>query len=130
MPRATPNVRSQSKRERFRQQVLARDGAICRMPVCLEHTRTIDLRLKSPHSGSYSADHIRTVAELGDAGAPVAAYFDPDNGRASHLGCNRTAGARLGGNRLAARRRMGRRSTTPRPPTTPPATTLKTSRTW
>lgn len=102
---ARPNSRSQSKRERFRQAVLHRDGPTCRMAHCKQPTRAIDLRLQAPHRASYTADHIIELATLERQGQ-ADRYYDPDNGRPAHWGCNASAGASFG-NRL---RRL------PRPP--------------
>lgn len=101
---------SQSKREAFRQAVLLRDGPTCRMPVCLMPTRTIDLTLRCPTPGAYTADHI---IEVSMGGAP----YDPANGRPAHYRCNVSKGCGDGN-----RRRKGKRMT--RKPT------FKTSRPW
>lgn len=106
----------QSKRERFRREVLALHGPTCLMPHCLMPTRAIDLHLKHPHPGSYDADHIETVAQLKARGAPLTAYYDPARGRPAHAKCNRSKGA-TDGNRSRKKH-------------TPPANPLNTSRTW
>lgn len=107
----------QSKREAFRRAVLATHGPICQMPVCKLPTRTIDLRLKHPHPGSYEADHIETCAQLKKRGAPLSAYYDPTNGRPAHKRCNGSEGASRGNRDRAKQPR-----TTPNP--------LNTSRVW
>ncbi len=119
MPAKPGDPRShQSKREAFRRKVLAAHGPTCRMPRCLMPTRAIDLKLKHPHPGAYEADHIETVAQLQARGAPLAAYYDPANGRPGHKRCNGSKGA-AEGNRT--RRKPTRRTTGPN---------LNTSRDW
>lgn len=86
----------QSKREAFRRKVLAAHGPTCQMPSCKMPSRHIDLRLKHPHPGSYEADHIETCAQLKARRAPLAAYYDPSNGRPAHKLCNGSAGATTG----------------------------------
>lgn len=106
------NPRSQSKRERFRQAVLALHGPTCRMPVCVMPSRAINLDLKAPHRGSYTADHIIEVDVLTRRGGDP---FDVSNGRPAHLACNCKSGAAYG-NRARRRKRK------PNP--------LNTSRAW
>lgn len=105
MGKRAVNPRSQSKRERFRQQVLEDHGPTCRMPRCLMPTRAIDLNAKHNTPGEYTADHIVELCVLIDQGRPESAYYDRTNGRPAHRRCNSHAGASTGGRRLAAQKR-------------------------
>jgi hypothetical protein len=96
------NPRSQSKRERFRQAVLALHGPTCRMPVCVMPTRAIDLTLKAPHRASYTADHIIEVDVLTRRGGDP---FDVTNGRPAHWACNSKSGATYGNRTRRTKRR-------------------------
>lgn len=82
-------------RQQWRLLVLATHGPTCAMPTCKMPDRAIDLKLKAPHPGSYTTDHI---VEIQDGGAP----FDVSNGRPAHWGCNSSAGAASGNRRRKA----------------------------
>ena len=97
------NPRSQSKRERFRQAVLALHGPVCRMPICKQPTRAIDLNLRAPHKGSYTADHIVEVDVLLRQGGDP---FDVSNVRPAHWGCNSSRGATYGNRTRRTKRRI------------------------
>lgn len=86
------NPRSESRRSAFRAAVLALHGPTCQMPICRMASRAIDLSLRAPHPGSYTADHVKPLI---DGGQP----FDPRNGRPAHWGCNSSAGASLANGR-------------------------------
>ena len=98
----TGDPRSQSKRERFRQAVLAEWG-----PICWLCHRPIDLALKAPHPGSYTADHVIELARIVAAGGDP---FDPTNGRPAHWRCNTSRGASFGNRRRRAVARLGQRT--------------------
>lgn len=73
---------------RNRPKVLERDGWVCQMPVCKAPTRAIWREAPKGHPLGPSADHIRPVIHGGTSGM--------DNLRASHRGCNSSAGAAVG----------------------------------
>lgn len=73
---------------RNRPLALMRDGYVCRMPVCKQPTRYIWQGAPARDPMSASADHIIARSRGGTSAL--------DNLRASHLGCNSSAGAALG----------------------------------